>query len=166
VTEPRCAHHPDRPAAETLGARAYCASCRDARGLATRGLELRARPADCFASYAGGDRWLAFPRGESAHWLAHELGVRAPPGRRGCAAGFAIERADVLAGRRELRGEPPRAADLWVDLDAEGCGIVMRVEPHETRGFSISVRYLQALAAREMHADFYLQLGARGRFFR
>lgn len=151
---------------ETLGARSYCAGCREARGLATRGLEIRANPAACFASYAGADRWLALAGGESPHWLAHQLQVRAPPGRPACAAGFAVARADLLAGRRELRGEPPRAEDLWVDLDAQGCGIVARVQPHETRGFSISIRHLQALPARESHVDFYLQLGARGRFFR
>lgn len=166
MTAPSCAHHPERPAVEALGARAYCAGCRDARALATRGLELHARPSECFATYAGADRWHALARGGPAHWLAHELGVRAALARPACAAGFAIERADVLAGKSELRGEPPRRADLWVDLDAEGCGVVVRVERHETRGFSISIRHLRPLSARESIDDFYLQLGGRGAFFR
>jgi len=162
----RCAHHPEREGAETLGARAYCASCRDARALATRGLELRAQPSACFATYAGDELWLALPRGAPAHWLAHELDVRAPVARPACAAGYAIERSDVLGGRREVRGEPPRRSDLWVDIDAEGCGVVVRAQPDETRGFSISIRHLRPSPARESSDDFYLQLGGRGRFFR
>jgi len=162
----RCAHHPEKAGVERLGARVYCASCRDARALATRGLELRAQPSTCFATYAGSGRWLALLHGAPAHWLAHQLGTRAAAARPGCAAGFAVERGDVLAGRHVLHGEPPRAGDLWVDNDAEGCGIVVRAQRHETRGFSISIRHLQPLPARESSDDFYLQLGGRGRFFR
>jgi hypothetical protein len=104
--------------------------------------------------------------GAAAHWLAHRLGVLARPGRPGCAAGFALDRADVIGARREVRNEPPRSSDLWVDLDAEGCGVVVRAQRDETRGFSISIRRLQAAPARETTDDFYLQLAGRGRFFR
>jgi hypothetical protein len=166
VTASHCAIHRERPAVETLGARSYCAECRDARLGATQRLELRAIPSDCFASHLGAGRWLAFQRGAPAHWLAHQLGVRARPERPACAAGFAVERADLLAGRSRVSGEPPRAGDLWVDLDAEGCGLVCRSQRDETRGFAISIRHLCATPARELHSDFYLDLAARGTFFR
>ena len=114
----------------------------------------------------GDDRWLALESGAAAHWLAHELRAIASPGRPACAAGFAIERADLLATRRELGREPPRAGDLWADLDAEGCGIVVNSRRDESAGIAITVRHLHPLPAREESADFYLQLGGRGRFFR
>ena len=161
-----CAHHAERPAAEVLGARAYCAACREARLGATRALGSRAQPSECFARWLGDERWLALESGAAAHWLAHELGLRPPAGRPSCAAGFAIDRADVLAGRRELVGEAPRAGDLWVDLDAEGCGIVQSAQREGERGIAIAIRHLRAFPARPERADFYLQLGGRGRFFR
>lgn len=90
----------------------------------------------------------------------------AGPGRPACAAGFAVDRADVIGSRRELRGEPPCKADLWVDLDPDGCGMVVRAARDESRGFAISIRHLQGPPARESTDDFYLQLAGRGRFFR
>jgi hypothetical protein len=166
VTGADCANHPDRPAVERLGFQSYCAACRDALAAVTRSPALRALPRECFASYGGAERWLPLARGAPAHWLAHELGVRAQLGRAGCAAGHSLDRADLLAGRREVRGEPPRRGDLWVDLDAEGCGLVVAVQHAETRGFAISIRHLEPVSARDRVADFYAQLTARGRFFR
>lgn len=166
MTEGACTNHPDRPAVERLGSRRYCAACRDSRLQVTRLLVMRAQPSECFASYAGAERWLPLTRGAPAHWLAHQLGAGARPGRPACAAGYALERAELLAGRKAVQGEAPRAGDLWVDLDAEGCGLVVSCQRHETRGFSIAVRYLEPLSARESLVDFYLQLAARGRFFR
>jgi len=159
-------NHAEREAVESLGLRAYCAECRTSRAEATCGSELRARPSECFATYAGAGRWLSPARGASAHWLAHELGQAAQPGRPACAAGFALERAELLLGRRELVRELPRPTDLWVDLDAEGCGVVVRVQRDETRGFAIAIRHLRPLPALELHSDFHGQLGARGSFFR
>ncbi|HTO69756.1 MAG TPA: hypothetical protein VMR31_07835 [Myxococcota bacterium] len=72
----------------------------------------------------------------------------------------------MVAARKEVKGAPPRAGDLWLDLDPEGCGIVVISRPDEARGFAILIRHLQALPAREVHSDFYLELGGRGRFFR
>ncbi|HXX48903.1 MAG TPA: hypothetical protein VEN47_11770 [Myxococcota bacterium] len=161
-----CAHHPERAAVEELGSRAYCAACRDALARATRALETRARPGECFARWLGQERWHALDSGAAAHWLAHELRIRPAAGRPTCAAGFAIERTDVLVGRRELGGDAPRAGDLWLDLDAEGCGIVETARREGERGIAIAIRRLRLLPARPETADFYLQLGGKGRFFR
>jgi len=133
---------------------------------ATRTLGTRAVPSECFARWLGEERWHALDAGAAAHWLAHELRIHPAAGRPSCAAGFAIDRADVLAGRRELGGEPPRAGDLWADLDAEGCGVVQTARREGERGIAIAIRRLRLLPARPESADFYLELGGKGRFFR
>ena len=130
-----------------------------------RALAVSALPSDCFAAPAGDADWRPLARGAAAHWLAHELGQWAPLGRPACAAGFAIERGDLLHGRRPAVG-PPRAGDLWLDLDAEGCGVVASVRAHEARGIAIAIRHLHPLPARPELRDFYLDLAGRGRFFR
>ena len=126
---------------------------------------MRALPSECFASPVGGDAWRALASGAPAHWLAHELGVRAPIGRPACAAGFAIERRD-LVGRRRPIASAPRRGDLWVDLDDEGCGVVAGVSADSSRGLSIAIRHLHPLPARAALGDFYLQMNGRGSFFR
>jgi len=166
VTDASCANHSDRQAVARLGFQNFCAACRAALAEITQRGPPRSLPRECFASYAGSERWLPLARGAPAHWLAHELGARARPGRPACAAGHVLEREDLLAGRKEVRGEPPRHGDLWVDLDAEGCGVVVGVRQGETRGFAISIRHLEPTSARDRVADFYAQLTARGRFFR
>ena len=130
-----------------------------------RALELSALPSECFALPAGTDDWRPLARGAAAHWLAHELARLAPLGRPACAAGFAVERADLLLGRRPVEG-PPRAGDLWLDLDPEGCGVVASVRPDAARGLSIAIRRLHRLPARSELRDFYLDFAGRGRFFR
>jgi len=160
-----CARHPDRSAAEALGARAYCAACRDARELAVRAIAVSALPSACFAAPVGEADWRPLASGAAAHWLGHELGAPAPPGRPACAAGLAVERGDLLLGRRPATGSP-RAGDLWIDLDAEGCGLVASVRPHDARGIAIAIRHLHRLPARVETRDFYLDFAGRGRFFR
>ena len=70
-----------------------------------------------------------------------------------------------MGSRRPVTGAP-RAGDLWVDLDAEGCGVVASVRPDPDRGFAIAIRHLHPLSARTATGDFYLQFAARGGFFR
>ena len=129
-----------------------------------RAAALHALPSECFATPAG-EGWRPLTTGAAAHWLAHELGVRAPHGRPACAAGFALERDDLIGSRQPVRG-PPRAGDLWLDLDPERCGVVASVRPDPDRGFAIAIRHLHPLPARPATGDFYLQFAARGQFFR
>jgi hypothetical protein len=161
-----CVHHPGRESIEAVGPLRYCESCRDARQRTTRGAEIRAHPAGCFARFVGGERWVALESGGPAHWLAHELGVRAPSGRTRCAAGFAVHARDLLATRHTVSGGPPRPGDLWVDLDERDCGVVAAVAADPERGLAITIRHLGSAPARVCIEDFYFQLHGRGRFFR
>jgi hypothetical protein len=102
----------------------------------------------------------------AAHWLAHELGTRPVHVHTRCAAGFPVRRADLLFGRRELLRELPRPLDLWVDLDDEGCGLVVKSASSESGEVEISIRGRVDAPGGVTVCDFYRDLHGRGRFFR
>lgn len=133
--------------------------------LATRGAGLRAEPSECFARFAGGDRWIALEHGGAIHWLAHKLGLRAPAGGPCCAAGLALQ-ADALLGAHRPFSGPPRPGDLWLDLDGASCGLIESVAADPQRGLAISIRRLRSTPARVCVEDFHFQLHGRGRFLR
>jgi hypothetical protein len=62
--------------------------------------------------------------------------------------------------------ELPRARDLWVDLDDEGCGLVTSSRRGAGDEVEISIRGLIGPAGALGTCDFYRDLGGRGRFFR
>jgi hypothetical protein len=160
-----CVLHPARPAARTLGTRSYCADCLRGLEAAGRTVSPLVQPRECFATVRG--TAFAAPSGSPcAHWLAHELASLARPGRTACAAGFALEVADLLMTRRELERTLPGPRDLWVDLDNLGCGIVTEVRREDGGGIALSVRGLLAPGGRLDTVDFYRDLHGRGRFFR
>ena len=160
-----CALHPARPAARTLGARSYCADCLRGLETACRGVPPLVQPRECFATVRG-TGFAPPPGSPCAHWLAHELSSSARPGRPGCAAGFALDLADLLLTRRELERTLPQPRDLWVDLDGQGCGIVTEVRREEGGEIALSVRGLLGPGGRLDTVDFYRDLHGRGRFFR
>ncbi len=161
-----CLLHGDRPAAGAIGACAYCASCLEAIEVAVRGLPLGLAPRECCAAALPGGGWRALASWAGAHWLAHELGVRSLPAQARCAAGFAVRRADLLLGRRELVRELPRHRDLWIDLDDQGCGLVESARRSESSEVEIAIRALIDPARGAATCDFYRDLSGRGRFFR
>ena len=161
-----CGLHRDRPAESAIGGFGYCASCRQEIAAAVRALPVGVVPRECFAVAASGGVWRT-PAGSGApHWLAHELLTRPTHASNRCAAGFAVRRADVLFGRRELVRELPRPRDLWVDLDAEGCGLVLKSVGAESGEIEISIRALIGSAGGVTVCDFYRDLHGRGHFFR
>jgi len=161
----QCSLHADRPGVWSEGARRYCERCRAGIEAALRAATPGAAALRCAAIFTGGDSWRPVPVPGAAHWLGHELRISIAPGRPGCAAGFAARLSEVLAGYRELGRELPQAGDLWVDLDGEGCGIVVSSR-REGAGADISVR--GALVAKPALSvlDFYRDCGGRGHFHR
>lgn len=121
---------------------------------------------ECCATALGAPAWRTLAGSGAAHWLAHELKLRPLPPHARCAAGFAVRPAALLVGRRELVRELPRAGDLWLDLDDDGCGLVVVARRGEGEEVEISIRgpvdATRGVAAR----DFYRDLSGRGRFFR
>ena len=161
-----CLLHGDRRAAGAIGTCVYCASCLQEIAAAVRGLPLGLAPRDCFAAALPGGGWRAVTGSGAAHWLAHELGIRSVQAQTRCAAGFAVRRADLLLGRRELVRELPRQRDLWIDLDDQGCGLVESARRNDSSEVEISIRGLVDPARGASVCDFYRDLSGRGRFFR
>jgi len=161
-----CLLHSDRRADGAIGSCSYCASCRQEIAAAVRAVPPGVTPRECFAVALPGAGWRAPPGSGAAHWLAHELSAHPVHPHTRCAAGFAVRRADLLFGRRELIRELPRARDLWVDLDDELCGLVVKSASSESGDVEISIRGLLNVSGGAAVCDFYRDLHARGRFFR
>lgn len=161
-----CLLHRDRRAERALGSCAYCVDCLQQIAVALRGVLPGVLPRECAAIALGPAGWRALAGSGAAHWLAHELKLRPLPPLARCAAGFAVRRSDLLTGRRELVRELPRPGDLWLDLDDEGCGLVVAARRGEGAEVELSIRApvdgLLGVAVR----DFYRDLSGRGRFFR
>jgi hypothetical protein len=161
-----CLLHRDRRAEGAIGSCAYCAACLQEIANALRGVLPGIVPRECAATALGGAGWRALVGSGAAHWLAHELKVRPLPPLARCAAGFAVRRADLLVGRRELVRELPQSGDLWLDLDDDGCGVVVTSRRAEGAAVEVSIRApLTGSLYASVH-DFYRDLSGRGRFFR
>jgi hypothetical protein len=161
-----CTLHRDRRAAGAIAASPYCSGCLQEIAVALRGVLPRVVPRECAAVAHGSAGWRPLTGSGAAHWLAHELGLRPLPPHARCAAGFGVRRADLLVGRRELVRELPRAGDLWLDLDEEGCGVVVHARGGEGEPVEISIRAPLDAALGAGARDFYRDLSGRGRFFR
>ena len=161
-----CLLHRDRPAASAIGGCSYCASCRQEIAAVAGRSAHTVTPRDCFAAALPGGGWRALAGSGAAHWVAHELGIRSASAQSGCAAGFAVRRAELLLGRREIVRELPLPRDLWVDLYDEGCGLVVAAGRSASNEVLISIRGLVDARGLTGALDFYRDLHGRGRFFR
>jgi hypothetical protein len=161
----RCCLHADRPGVASEGDRRYCERCRGGIEAARRAGTPGVASLGCAALYTGGDSWRPIQAPGAAHWLGHELRISVPPGRPACAAGRAARVSELLSGYRELVRELPGAGDLWVDLDGEGCGVVVLAR-RAAEGVEIAIR--GGLVARPQLGmlDFYRDCSGRGRFHR
>ncbi|MEX2208194.1 MAG: hypothetical protein WEF50_18370 [Myxococcota bacterium] len=166
VSSSVCRLHRDRRAAGAIGSCAYCAACLQEIAAALRGVLPGVVPRECAATALGSAGWRGLAGSGAAHWLAHERKLRPLPPLARCAAGFAVRRADLLVGRRELVRELPRPGDLWLDLDEEGCGVVVSSRRGEDTEVELSIRAPIGGSLLAAVHDFYRDLSGRGRFFR
>ncbi len=75
-----------------------------------------------------------------AHWVAHQLGIRA--GDK-CAEGYTIRVANINAGRKEYTMQEAKAGDIWINDSKKHCGIVRKLNYEVARWESVDVFELQ-----------------------
>ncbi len=160
-----CANHPGRSCVEQFGKLALCEECRRGRLEATRGPHAAAAHAACAVWRAADGRWTPLRERAPAHWLAHELRIKAPAGAASCAFGHPLEVEDLLLQRRRVVAPTPLATgDLWVDLDGRGCGVVVGVDRRD--GLRVLIRHLDARRGNVSVSEFYEVFEGRGGFHR
>jgi hypothetical protein len=160
-----CAIHSDRPALAERGANAYCARCLEAQEAALRHVPARPVPRECFVTRVGPDLWRPLDDA-GAHFVAHELGLRAP-GPRACLAGHPGSLPELMRALRRLRaGEGVRPRDVFVSLDRRRCGVVVAVSDTVSGQLAIPIRGVAPGNPRPRIDDFYRDFYGGGEFYR
>lgn len=159
-----CAYHPGRASVERFGELHLCEECRLGRTQAARSFGAAFPHAECCVERGPNGTWKPLGERASVHWLAHELRAKGRPGAA-CASGYAIDLDDLLRTRRPI--EPPTplsAGDVWVDLDASRCGLIVGVDRRE--GIRVLIRHLDPDQGCASVVDFYEAFDGRGEFHR
>lgn len=160
-----CANHPDRAPVEEFGELSLCDACRRGRLEAVATAHAVGAHAQCAVERSADGRWLPLRERAPAHWVAHELRIKAPAGAQRCAFGHPLELDEILRLRRPVSPPTPLATgDLWVDLDGRNCGLVVGVD--RNHGLRVMIRHLEIEAGQVAMSDFYETFEGRGEFWR
>ena len=104
----------------------WCQKCYSTKAEAVSHVKAHVEPKACFVWKDGpsGHQWRPIPGWGCAHWVAHQLGIK-----RGvkCHAGYSINIADVISGRKKVDMKCCEVGDVWTTEDKGHCGVVRKV---------------------------------------
>jgi hypothetical protein len=127
-----CVIHPGTSAAVTLYGRSYCARCQRDIQTAVGQLDNHVTPRDCFVWYTGGRTgWAPIAGTGCAHYVAHQLGIRAGAPGTLCLAGYVYRVPLVIVARTRVTGglSTVQVGDIWVSPTRDHTGLVSRIDP-------------------------------------
>ena len=157
---PQCTLHPGRPSVIQIEGLPYCATCRDGIRAARLHVDRHVEPRDCFIWYASNDHWTPIAGTGCAHWVAHELNIRAESRGEGCLGGFAYRVHSLIEGRTRIASPAVQIDDIYVTPNLDHTGLVARVTP------SIRIRHDSSGQGKVAENEFATYFHGKGSFFR
>jgi hypothetical protein len=165
----KCTLHPGRDSVIAIFGKNYCQQCRGGI-LAARGrVDRHVEPKDCFIWYVSNDNWQPITGTGCAHWVSHQLNVRAGGDGACCLAGFTY-RVPALVHSRAPVGSISnvRVNDIWASPTLDHTGLVIRVFPPVQVGGNptITIRHDSSGQGRVAENDFATYFHGHGSFYR
>ena len=157
---PKCVFHPGRDSVVEISGRTYCAPCQQGIFSARSRVPRHVEPKDCFVWYASRDNWSTIPGTGCAHWVAHQLNLRANGSGGGCLNGFIYRVRALVAGRTEVDPSAVQAGDIYVTPKMDHTGLVVCVEP------KILIRHDSSGQGKVAENEYATYFHGEGRFFR
>jgi len=165
----KCALHPGRPPAAAILGKDYCRQCQlgilEARGWVHKHVQ----PKDCFVWYEGNDSWLPIDGTGCAHWVAHQMNIRAGGKGEQCLAGLTFRVKTLVSGRPRCSSPSlVRVNYIWASPAMDHVGIVVKVADPPKPGDppKITIRHDSSAQGRVADNDFATYFKGRGIFFR
>jgi len=157
---PKCTFHPGRDSVIEIDGSFYCAICQDGITAARCHVPQHVEPKDCFVWYASNDNWTPISGTGCAHWVAHQLNIRATGAGDQCLAGFAYRVRSLVACRNPVSVADVQIDDIYVTLRMDHTGLVIRAAP------SILIRHDSSGQGKVAENEFATYFHGKGRFFR
>ena len=157
---PKCTFHPGRDSVIQIAGRNYCAPCQQGIAAARSHVPQHVEPKDCFVWYASGDNWNPISGTGCAHWVAHQLNIRASGSGGGCLAGFIYRVRSLVACRVEVKLTDVQVNDIYVTPKMDHTGLVVQVTP------TILIRHDSSGQGKVAENEFTTYFHGEGRFFR
>jgi len=170
-TMPRCVHHPGRESVVTVNSQNYCANCQTGIVTARGRVDRHVEPRDCFVWYVGTNNWQPITGTGCAHWVAHQLGIRAN-GTEKCLEGYIYRVSTLVQRTRVIQLADLRVNDIYVTPSADHTGLVVRIAPapqrpgQPTAPPQITIRHDSSGQGRVADNDFATYFRGQGTFRR
>ena len=166
---PKCALHPGRDSVTMIFGRNYCAICRDGVAAARKLIDRHVEPKDCFIWYVSNDKWQPVLGTGCAHWVAHQLNIRAGTPADQCLAGFTYRVPVLVRSRAPVTNLSQVCVNnIWASRSLKHTGLVIRVVPPVRVGGSptITIRHDSSRQGKVAENDFATFFHAEGSFYR
>ncbi|MFM7036602.1 MAG: hypothetical protein ACKO2L_02655 [Planctomycetaceae bacterium] len=90
-------------------------------------------PAACFVWYVGNNQWRQITGTGCAHWVAHQLNIRASGNDPHCLEGYIYRVASLVRRTTPVALSDLRVHDVYVNPAADHTGLVVRIIPGASR---------------------------------
>ena len=127
-----CVIHRGTASTVVLFNRPYCARCQRDIQAAVDQLDNHVTPRGCFVWYEGSQNgWSPITGTGCAHYVAHQLGIRAGQPGALCLAGYVYRVPMVIVGRQRVTGGlgALQVDDIWVSPTRDHTGLISRIDP-------------------------------------
>jgi len=165
----KCSLHPGRDSVAAIFGKNYCATCRDGITAARGRVDRHVQPNDCFIWYVSNDNWQPISGTGCAHWVSHELKIKAGTASDRCLAGFTYRVRTLVFSRTPVTDiSLVRVNDIWASPSVDHTGLVIRVTPPAQAGGrpTITIRHDSSRQGRVAENDFATFFHGQGTFYR
>ncbi len=165
----KCVLHPGRDSVAAIFGRNYCRICQEGITAARGRVNGHVEPKDCFIWYVSNDNWQPITGTGCAHWVSHQLNVRAGGAGACCLAGFTYRVPILVHTRRPVSSvQDVMVNDIWASPTLDHTGLVIRVTPPARTGgqSAITIRHDSSGQGRVAENDFATYFHGHGAFYR
>jgi hypothetical protein len=165
----KCSLHPGRDSVTAFFGKYYCLACRNGIAAARGRVDRHVEPKDCFIWYVSNDNWQPITGTGCAHWVAHQLNVRAGGAGACCLAGFTYRVPVLVRSRTPIASSSQvRVNDIWTSPSLDHTGLVVRVVPPAKADGApeITIRHDSSRQGRVAENDFATYFHGNGNFYR